>query len=422
MRVARTRARARAVDRRGRAPTPTPAPLHARRGRRRASRSRSYLDPDELLRAARAAGARSRAPGLRLPLGERGVRARVRRRRADVDRPAAGGDRADGRQGARRRRPRPRAGVPVVPSRERRRGAGLGRRSAAGQGGRGRRRQGDARRARRPDELDGRDRGRAARGAARRSATTACSSSATSSARATSRCRCSPTRTAPCVHLGERECSLQRRHQKVVEEAPSPVVDARAARADGRGRGRAGARLRLRRRRHGRVHRRRGDAGEFFFLEMNTRLQVEHPVTELVTGLDLVELQLRVAAGEPLALRAGGARAARPRGRGARSTPRTRPPASCPRPARCAPTASPRGRRARRLGHRGRHARSAPSYDPMLAKVIAHGADRADRARAGSTARSPTLRRRSASTTNAAFTARAARARRRARRRASTPA
>ncbi len=104
------------------------------------------------------------------------------------------------------------------------------------------------------------------------------------------------------VHLGERECTLQRRHQKVVEEAPSPLIDAdtrhrlgdaaraAAASVDYRGAGTVEFIVSADR------------PDEFFFMEMNTRLQVEHPVTELVTGVDLVEQQLRIAAGEPLTL------------------------------------------------------------------------------------------------------------------------
>jgi acetyl-CoA/propionyl-CoA carboxylase biotin carboxyl carrier protein len=181
------------------------------------------------------------------------------------------------------------------------------------------------------------------------------------------------------LHLGERECSLQRRHQKIVEEAPSPLL---SDHPDGE-----------------RIRERMGqaaidaaasvgytgagtvefivsgtDAGEFFFMEMNTRLQVEHPVTELVTGIDLVEQQIRVAAGEKLRLSPG-----KPNGHAVEVRVYAEDPEHGFLPtggkvlALHEPADSVRVDSALRNG-----SVVGSDYDPMLAKYIAHGPTRAD--------------------------------------------
>jgi len=180
------------------------------------------------------------------------------------------------------------------------------------------------------------------------------------------------------VHLFERECSIQRRYQKIVEECPSPAVDdnlrealTAAAVAAGWAIGYTGA---------GTVEFVLDRDGRFYFLEMNTRLQVEHPVTEEVTGLDLVELQLRIAEGEPLPPRA---RAARISGHAIEARLYAEDVSAGFVPStgtlhRFQVPAAP-GIRVD-TGFRDGSVVS-PHYDAMLAKVIAHGPTRADAAR-----------------------------------------
>jgi acetyl-CoA/propionyl-CoA carboxylase biotin carboxyl carrier protein len=177
------------------------------------------------------------------------------------------------------------------------------------------------------------------------------------------------------IHLGERECSLQRRHQKVIEESPSPVVDEALREAMGEA---AVALVRH----AGYVNAgtveliaERDDPSRFYFLEVNTRLQVEHPVTEAVTGLDLVELQLRVAAGEPLPL--GQADVER-RGWAIEARLYAEDPATgfLPSSGEVVAYREPAGVRVDSGIERGTVV--GTDYDPMLAKVVAAGDDRGE--------------------------------------------
>ena len=175
------------------------------------------------------------------------------------------------------------------------------------------------------------------------------------------------------VYLGERECSIQRRHQKVVEEAPSPIVDADM------------------RRRMGEVAVRVAQAASytnagtveflvdaeknFYFLEMNTRLQVEHPVTELVTGLDLVHLQIRIAAGEKLPFTQSEVQI---RGHAIECRIYAEDPDNnyFPSPGKITLLLAPSGPGIRRDSGMYEGWTVPMDYDPLLAKLIGYGSDR----------------------------------------------
>jgi propionyl-CoA carboxylase alpha chain len=175
------------------------------------------------------------------------------------------------------------------------------------------------------------------------------------------------------IHLGERECSIQRRHQKVIEEAPSPFLD--AAPRDAMGAQAVALAKAAGYRSAGTVEFVVDRAKNFYFLEMNTRLQVEHPVTELVTGLDLVELMIRIAAGEKLGLAQKNIRmtGSAIEARLYAEDPRRNFLPSIGRITRYIPPALD-GIRVDSGVYEG--AEISIFYDPMIAKLIAHGATR----------------------------------------------
>ncbi|MET9951481.1 biotin carboxylase N-terminal domain-containing protein [Streptomyces sp. NPDC006339] len=177
------------------------------------------------------------------------------------------------------------------------------------------------------------------------------------------------------VHLGERECSLQRRHQKIIEEAPSVLLDEKIRAAMGaaaveaaRSCGYVGA---------GTVEFivPGGDPSSYYFMEMNTRLQVEHPVTELITGLDLVEWQVRVAAGEPLSF---GQDDVRLDGWAIEARICAEDPARgfLPSGGTVLALSEPSGEGVRTDSGLAEGTEVSSLYDPMLSKVIVHAPDR----------------------------------------------
>ena len=175
------------------------------------------------------------------------------------------------------------------------------------------------------------------------------------------------------IHLGERDCTIQRRHQKLVEETPSPAVDAQlrerigaiaveAARAVGY-------------QSAGTIEGLLSQQGEYFFLEMNTRIQVEHTVTELVTGLDLIREQVLIAAGEPLSLRQEDVRLS---GHALECRINAEDPSNgfLPSPGRITSYREPGGPGVRVDSGVVAGSVVPDLYDPLVAKLVVHGADR----------------------------------------------
>ncbi|TMM33637.1 MAG: acetyl-CoA carboxylase biotin carboxylase subunit [Actinobacteria bacterium] len=175
------------------------------------------------------------------------------------------------------------------------------------------------------------------------------------------------------IHLGERDCTIQRRHQKLVEETPSPAVDAELRERIGRlG---VDAATAVGYRSAGTIEGLLDRDGNYFFLEMNTRIQVEHTVTELVTGLDLVREQVLIAAGEPLSLRQDDIRLT---GHAIECRINAEDPSNgfLPSPGRIASYREPAGPGVRVDSGVTAGSEVVGLYDPLIAKVVVHGVDR----------------------------------------------
>ena len=174
------------------------------------------------------------------------------------------------------------------------------------------------------------------------------------------------------IHLGERDCSIQRRHQKLVEETPSPVIDDKLRREIGRTAVEAVRAVHYRN--AGTVEFLLDKERNFFFMEVNTRIQVEHPITEMVTGVDLIKEQIRLAAGHPLSIRQqdvvlnGHSMECRINAED--------PEKFTPSPGRIVRYSAPGGFGVRVDSAMETGATVVPHYDSMIAKLITHGRDR----------------------------------------------
>jgi acetyl-CoA carboxylase biotin carboxylase subunit len=173
------------------------------------------------------------------------------------------------------------------------------------------------------------------------------------------------------IHLGERDCSMQRRHQKVVEEAPAPGITEEQRRSLGERVAEACVRI---------GYRSAGtfeflyEDGEFYFIEMNTRLQVEHPVTEMITGIDIVKQQLYIAAGEPLKIRQEDVQI---RGHAIECRLNAEDPENfLPSPGTITQYHAPGGPGIRVETHIYNGYKVPPYYDSMIGKLICHGETR----------------------------------------------
>ena len=175
------------------------------------------------------------------------------------------------------------------------------------------------------------------------------------------------------VHLGERDCSLQRRHQKLIEESPSPALDEELRRTMGAAAVKAARAANYAN--AGTVEFLLGREREFYFMEMNTRIQVEHPVTEMVTGIDLIKQQMRIASGEPLAFAQGDIQF---RGHAVEARINAESPSRkfAPCPGRITFYSAPGGPGIRIDSHVYAGYDIPPDYDSMIGKLIAYGEDR----------------------------------------------